>query len=354
VKLDSALSLKKELVDKYYGSGVSTAIADTGSPSFPGTSIGVFAIGKDDFGIEIGLKNRKQVKENNRRLLKSSELVKVGESEKRLVATGNVIAASSSNKRALCIPAKQGPVSPGDSVGHWMNASGSLGCYLADPANSSWLGALSNNHVFVHDNTTTSNDTIISPGRTDSGMPPHDNFAKLSNFEVIDINAGAANQLDVADAEVNQPKRRPANPRIIPGIGILSGVVIPEKDIPNLVASKALVKKRGRTTAGTTGVISSTNVNVSVSYPFAANLTFDPVIAVRHSSGYQPFAERGDSGSLLVVPTGKTDPTTGLELLDAVGLIFAVTSHQYSKRSPHTTYVIPLEPALKFLGKKLY
>jgi hypothetical protein len=133
--------------------------------------------------------------------------------------------------------------------------------------------------------------------------------------------------------------------RILDGLGILSGRVVPEADIPKLLADKTLVRKLGRATRITSGYISSINVNVSVKIP-SDLVTLDPLIAIRHTTGYQPFADRGDMGSIVVVPTGVHDPDTGLELLDSLGVIFAITSHNYSPSNPHTTYVIPFhDPA---------
>jgi hypothetical protein len=82
----------------------------------------------------------------------------------------------------------------------------------------------------------------------------------------------------------------------------------------------------------------STTATATVRYnlfPGQADLNFTNVIEIRRPDG-KPFAEQGDSGAAVVTEDGKT----------CIGIVFSVSTHDYSENSPAVTYVLPIQTVL--------
>ena len=127
---------------------------------------------------------------------------------------------------------------------------------------------------------------------------PDDCIATLLRYETIDF-SGGLNKVDAAiAAPIEGARSLDAN---ILGIGAVPGTVQASRNL--------YVKKAGRTTGLTDGVITSTNFDVTVNYrPDLAS--FENQIVVRGLHG--PFSDGGDSGSVVVDAENR-----------AVGLLFA-------------------------------
>ncbi|HYC58659.1 MAG TPA: hypothetical protein VEK79_03755 [Thermoanaerobaculia bacterium] len=192
------------------------------------------------------------------------------------------------------------PVSGGASGGHRDTNGGTLGC-LVDQ-NGAGRFILSNNHVLANVNRGVIGDPILEPGRARGGAanPP---IARLSAFAALSLNGGK-NEIDAAIAELIDAAEMTPD---ISGIGRVN----PPPLAPVTTMS---VRKSGAVTAHTLGTIQDVAADIRVMYPGVGFADFERQIAIAGSAG--PFADRGDSGSL-VVDVAQTRP---------VGLLFAVSA----------------------------
>ncbi len=198
------------------------------------------------------------------------------------------------------------PTSCGVSVGHPLITAGTLGC-LVEKDDKTYI--LSNNHVLVKSNSITEiGDKIIQQGTADGGFSPGENIATLSELKVIDF-TGAANDIDAAIAE-------------------LDAITLVEKEIIDIgsplktTTSAALyqsVRKHGRTTGHTIGVIDDISVDIWVNYG-GKRAWFENQLGIIGVSGL-PFSAGGDSGSL-IVDAVKLNPV-GLLFAGGTGITFA-------------------------------
>ena len=244
-------------------------------------------------------------------------------------------------------------VPAGVSIGHYKVTAGTIGAIVFDRSTGEPL-ILSNNHVLANSNDAVIGDAILQPGPTDHGVRPDDAVAKLHRFEmiryygqspgtspapspgnppsppsncdIVDVfvtvgNAlarinGSARRLTVIPAPQAEapnpivfPNRldaalaRPNNPMLfqqsIATIGRPSGTKLAQLGMQ--------VRKHGRTTGYTEGVVTLMNATVDVAYGDNQQARFvGQVIAT-------PMSQGGDSGAL-VIEVGS---------LDAVGLLFA-------------------------------
>lgn len=220
------------------------------------------------------------------------------------------------------------PAPGGISIGHKGITAGTLGCLVKK---NNKLFILSNNHVLANSNEASVGDAILQPGPHDGGQLPQDQIALLSEFVQINFETGGelppypvggfvASFLNAIAAAVGSNTRlkpyriatqenkvdcaiaEPLNPQDVKneilGIGIIAGVGEAELGMQ--------VKKSGRTTGVTTGIIQQIDVTARVNY--GANkvaLFTDQVMAGAMSQG-------GDSGSAVL------DSNNNL-----VGLLFA-------------------------------
>lgn len=182
------------------------------------------------------------------------------------------------------------PTSCGVSVGHPNVTAGTLGC-LVKKNGKHYI--LSNNHVLADSNNAQVNDRIIQPGAADGGTSPNDEIATLEPYKPIDF-TGRPNDIDAAIAEVGADTQTTVEPEII-DIGRLG---------PNTKAALLYqsVRKHGRTTGHTVGVVMDLSANLWVGYR-VGNLNrsawFEDQIAIQ-GVGSAPFSQPGDSGSLIV------------------------------------------------------
>lgn len=192
--------------------------------------------------------------------------------------------------------------------------AGTLGAFLTDGIS---VYALSNNHVFAACNHTPVGMPILAPATMDA-RPNRPAPSELCLFEnMVELRSGIPGlvlpmNLDAAFAEV----------RDTTAISSWQGDSVDGFDTPTAVAtpqSRMRVKKFGRTTGFTTGVVEAYVPTPWVlpykSKRFTADVWFQDTWTIRTEDG-SPFALPGDSGSLVVTEDGSA----------AVGLIFAVNN----------------------------
>lgn len=243
----------------------------------------------------------------------------------------------------------------GVSIGHYKITAGTLGAIVTDRSTGEKL-ILSNNHVLANSNDALVGDPILQPGPTDGGQNPGDIVARLERFvrlryegdppspeppspppqpppgggcDVVSVVVGLTNglatllgssqrvtttattpapsttvapQAQPTDNDVDAALARPIDPNMFTGdilaIGPVSGTKPPQLG--------AEVRKSGRTTGYTEGVITLINATVSVAYGSRTARFVGQVIT-------SPMSQGGDSGSL-IVDKGENK---------AVGLLFA-------------------------------
>ncbi len=201
----------------------------------------------------------------------------------------------------------------GGSIDDWSTrgtltlcCGGTLGALVQDPGGTLYI--LSNNHVLGLANGGTIGDDIVQPGIIDScpDVLRGNAVADLSSF--IPISWDGDNLVDAAIAQIR--------PGQVDTSGVIHDIGTPGPD--TLIAHPGLaVKKSGRSTGLTHGMITAVDVSVTVGYnrscagEQASFARFVNQILVEPGT----FSEGGDSGSLIVeaVPD---DPR-------AVGLLFA-------------------------------
>ena len=209
---------------------------------------------------------------------------------------------------------KHRPAPGGVSIGHQDITAGTLGC-LVQKDGQKFI--LSNNHVLANSNQAEIADPILQPGPYDGGTYPDDHIAGLEDFVPINI-IGLPSECPIATRTASllngiakllgsqvrmqvinqQPLEnlvdaaiaRPLNPEDVSDeilqIGTIQGTEAGELGMA--------IKKSGRTTGLTTGVIEQVDVSVNVQYGQDQIAMFtDQLMAGAMSKG-------GDSGSAVL------------------------------------------------------
>lgn len=208
------------------------------------------------------------------------------------------------------------PIECGTSVGHFNITAGTLGCLVKKSAgDNNEIFILSNNHVLADSNQAKIGDNIIEPGVLDGGTQP---IANLSEFEPINMD-DSPNFIDAAIAKLIN------NDDVKPSILTIGNVQPP----PMMAAISQSVRKHGRTTGQTMGIIMDIAADIRVRYgQKIAN--FEDQLAIQGVNGF--FSQGGDSGSLIV------DAMTRRP----VGLLFAGGGNQ--------TFACPIDKVLSRFG----
>ena len=239
-----------------------------------------------------------------KRLLSKSEIVpaEINGIPTDVIAVGEIFAAA---------------VACGVSVGHVKVTAGTLGCLVKRAGASSKRFILSNNHILANANIAKKNDAILQPGKIDGGVLPA--IAKLTDFEPLRFD-GTPNTIDAAIAELLDAAS------VTPDLMVIGPIVAPVSG----ASVYQSVRKHGRTTLHTVGVIMDIAADVNVGYEGGRVAAFHDQLAVTGLNG--GFAGRGDSGSLVVDAVSRR----------AVGLVVAV--------SQGLTYCNPIDAVLARFG----
>jgi len=243
------------------------------------------------------------------------------------------------------------PAPGGVSLGHYAITAGTLGAFVKDKTSGEML-ILSNNHVMANSNNANIGDPILQPGPADGGHNPQDRIADLERFVTINFQGGGdgdggcifartaagvlnffatilgskhrviptqiQNEVNEVDAAVAKPAWDDVLTGDILDIGVITGT--------KPAAINMEVRKSGRTTQTTTGIIENLNATVDVGYGGTLVATYENQIIANNMSS------PGDSGSLVV---DGTDPL-------AVGLLFAGSST--------STVINPIDRVLELLN----
>ncbi|WZY00432.1 hypothetical protein NSQ26_14270 [Bacillus sp. FSL W7-1360] len=164
---------------------------------------------------------------------------------------------------------------------------------------------LSNNHVLANTNSANIGDPILQPGPIDGGTDPTDRIGTLSHYIPIMLTPQVplSNQNNLVDAAIAQAPFHQID-RSIYWLGHVRGWRLKQN-----VTVGTRVKKTGRTTNTTYGIITTVNATVDVNFGSGRVGRFrEQIITTNISAG-------GDSGSLVM-----TDDNV------AVGLLFAGSS----------------------------
>lgn len=202
------------------------------------------------------------------------------------------------------VVARARPTSCGVSIGHAAITAGTLGCLVRRANSPDNIYVLSNNHVLANTNDARIGDPILEPGRIDGG-DPQDPIAELADFEPL---VDGANLMDAAIARVID--RADVTPEILE-IGYVQQPLM-------LASLYQSVRKRGRTTLQTVGVVMDLSADVRVNYGLRC-FDFEDQLGIVGVPG--PFSAAGDSGSLIV--DAVTRRPMALLFADAIGITFA-------------------------------
>lgn len=184
------------------------------------------------------------------------------------------------------------PAPSGVSVGHCQGETGSLG-FIGRKGEGLML--VSNNHVLARSNEAALGDSIFQPGTADGG-DGSDQIATLAEFVDLDF-SGGRNSVDAAMAAVDADD--------VDG-GVYGGSrLMPEPIEP---AIGMTVRKCGRTTGVTHGIVYDDDATIKLRYSVGTALLGDQML-IRSVNG-RPFSAPGDSGSLVV--DERSDRPTGL------------------------------------------
>lgn len=209
------------------------------------------------------------------------------------------------------------PVPAGVSVGNDKEcAAGTIGCVVLKGGVQYML---SNNHVLARENAAAIGERIDQPGRYD-GKPKcaqTGQVATLSAFKAIVFSTSANNEIDAAIAQYTTSDV----------CSMVGGTYTPSSTVVAPSVGLA-VKKTGRTSGETHGVIAGINVTINVNYGSPGVARFINQIYVASN-----FIRSGDSGSLMVTDNANANP---------VGLCFAGGSA--------TAFANPIGPVLSFFS----
>ena len=254
-----------------------------------------------------------------------------------VIETGRIHALQSRTERFR-------PAPGGVSIGHRDITAGTLGCIVR--RNGERL-ILSNNHVLANSNAAEAGDPILQPGPADGGRYPDDQIATLDTFVPIvfpdapsdcSVAQGLVSAINALAAAVGSTTRiRAVRPQ--PSANLVDAALakpFAATDIEDSILEigelaghgqaelGTAIKKSGRTTALTQGVIQQISVTVNVQYGGGRTATFtDQLLA-------GPMSQGGDSGSAVLDDQNRL-----------VGLLFA--------GSDNTTIINRIEHVLDLL-----
>jgi hypothetical protein len=232
---------------------------------------------------------------------------------------------------------KQRPCPGGMSIGHYKVSAGTFGCIVIQ---NTLRYILSNNHVLANCNDAEIFDKIVQPGIYDGGTVPDDVIAYLSEFIFIEFGLDG-NRLVKCIAKffnfwlwLGGSKCRLKDARILEYNTVDCAIARPFNDgdvleeildigIPIGIADAEIgleVKKSGRTTGLTHGIIDDVNATITVNYGGGRYALFKDQIIIKAKTG--SFSAGGDSGSVIV----KENENRVVGLLFAGSQIFTVAN----------------------------
>lgn len=278
ILLQNARRLKQKLLQRIFGPSIQANMQSTPSvvPPFRnilgvgyGAKVTAGAAGGDEFAVRVYV--RAKLPKSG---LAKSEIVPptIDDIPTDVIPVGDIKAVAR-------------PTACGVSIGHFNITAGTLGCIVQKKSPRSVdRYILSNNHVLADSNNCHKNDDVYEPGSADGGTTA---IANLEDWVPIDFAANGVNRMDAAIAKVIKVTDVTANILTI-------GNVSPRIMQPSLYQS---VRKHGRTTLHTVGVIVDVSADIWVRYGLK-RAWFEDQIAIVGAGA--TFSAGGDSGSLIV------------------------------------------------------
>lgn len=208
------------------------------------------------------------------------------------------------------------PAMPGSGLGHTAVTVGTFGCLVRKKGDANGFYVLSNSHVLANEGMALLGDGILQPGPLDGGSSDGDSIARLSEFVPFEFTEASFPNL--VDAAIARVRRRTS---VGPKLRILD--IVPA-GVSSTVRRGMHVKKVGRTTDFTTGVIADVHLRLALKYhrPTGSSrgrVGFrDQVLCTRYSAA-------GDSGSVIL---NNNDKIVGLHFAGATsGSVFNRITH---------------------------
>ena len=180
------------------------------------------------------------------------------------------------------------PAQAGYSIGHTNTKGGSIGCLVHERNDPSRVFVLSNSHVIANSGIAKHGDSIIQPCAVDGGTAS-DEVAKLADWVKFDFSPRFSNGIDAAIAGPV------TNAEFESTIALLN--IVPRGVNQNLRVGMK-VKKVGRTSDLTTGVIRDVHFRTEFSYPNPSGGR--GVVRFLNQVLCTNFTSYGDSGALVL------------------------------------------------------
>jgi hypothetical protein len=167
------------------------------------------------------------------------------------------------------------------SIGLAQDQTGTLGFVCKHDAE---IALVSNNHVLAKLNEAQPSDLILQPGPADGGTAEADAIATLGGFQPLDFD-----QPNVIDAAFGVVQGSDVSSEIYGYGSFVTDPLEPLRDM--------LVRKSGRTSGVTRGIIRDVDATAKIRYGRVVLRFRDQVIVDPRDR--HPFSEPGDSGSLV-------------------------------------------------------
>lgn len=175
------------------------------------------------------------------------------------------------------------PVPGGYSISSLNAKDGTAGCLVTNGVQNF---VLSTNHLLADENRFSTGYPILQPAYIYGGRRPNDVIATLYKYVPLHQVQGEFVPINLSDCAIGVLTDKNIFNSKIAFIGEIKQVKPPRLNAP--------VKKVGSTTDLTTGIISSIDVTIQITYPSNRNYLFKNIIFT------SKMADEGDSGSILV------------------------------------------------------
>ncbi|WP_298747481.1 hypothetical protein [uncultured Serinicoccus sp.] len=171
----------------------------------------------------------------------------------------------------------------GISIGPARHQNAGTGGALVRDTSTGAVSLLTNFHVACVDTSWAAGESVLQPGRFDSGDPATDQVGTLTRGLISEQVDGAVVRLDADETWADE----------VVDIGAVGGSTA-------AVVGMA-VQKRGRTTEHTHGEVVSVDATVTLDYGDGVGMrTLRHQVSVRPAAGSPRFSDRGDSGSVVM------------------------------------------------------
>ena len=207
------------------------------------------------------------------------------------------------------------PVQPGTSISpedNLWDLAGTFGVVVTDRAGKHYI--LSNNHVLTDENRLPIGTRILQQGQLDGGLGPGDRVAKLTQYVPLKFD-NKRNWMDAAVARLYSSV--PVDKTIL-GIGVPRSAGRPRRNMK--------VRKSGRTTGVTSGIIRELKVDVPDMEFDNGFVSMEDVMSIESPDF---FSKTGDSGSAIV---NENDRVVGLLYGGSKGRDFAIPVQRILRR----------------------